>query len=698
MPVDLRLADVGRAFEPLTPIARVHIPKRLSEGVTLPDSGLSLTPADSRGAPLQGAEGEISGVSVLYANTQTDTDTVVKPTTLGVELSTLLRSSDSPRQLFFRLGLPAGASLRREAPSSPFQVVKEGQVIAMIAPPRAEDAEGVDVPVTMSVSGDLLALAVQLSPGEYQYPIDVDPTVTDTSESFNPGDWLFFTDDATSFGGNYEVVEGIRESKPYKYSGLVIGYRGGTYYTGDYGFFSYTTQGASRIYAFVASSVEESAYARGYVAPQYELRFGNGTVESGNGEEGKAEISFYQTGFHEHSGITVCAESACGPMPVSGSEQNAAYFEGKGIAEAGTGFFKFALTSSSVEINQEKAPTASFDTADATIEGVPNALLAGKWYKGSSVAAFGLDARDPGIGVESQGLSSPSKAGWGYPLRNEARNECQGVQCNQCYEPACAGKASGNGKLLQWGLSGASGGELPEGEDTVEAKVEDDVGLSATATAKVKLDNLAPHNITLSGLPSNHELGDGQHFLLKASATDGTSGTPSSGIASIVLYLDGQQIGGPQGFCSLGPCTGNAEWTLSGENYAAGQHILTVVATDNAGNVATEEFQVVIHHPENVSVGPGSVNPVTGELDLTANDVTISAPGGALTVARSYRSRHLAQGAEGPLGPQWSLSLGPQQSISRVSGGVVLTGSSKDESVSRARAKANSPRPRGTRD
>ena len=76
----------------------------------LSESGLSLTPASAQGAPLGGSEGVVDGASVLFANTETDTDTVVRPTTLGFEASTVLRSVDSPQQLLYRVGLPTGAS------------------------------------------------------------------------------------------------------------------------------------------------------------------------------------------------------------------------------------------------------------------------------------------------------------------------------------------------------------------------------------------------------------------------------------------------------------------------------------------------------------------------------------------------------------------------------------------------------------
>ena len=688
VPVDLSLNDVGTAFEPAMPVVGVRIPKRLADGVALADSGVSLTPVDAQGRPLAGSEGEVDGAGVIFANTQTDTDTVVRPTTSGFEASTVLRSVDSPQQFFFEVGLPAGARLvQRGGAQSAVQILEEGTTIAMVQAPLAVDAAGRAVPVSMTVSGNRLAVTVALTPGEYQYPVYVDPTVTDKSLSYDPGDWAFLTDDSGSF-------------EPEEYGGSLIDHdpnserTEGEYYEGDWGFFSYTTQGASRIYAFVSSSNEFRA-THTQIDDLLELRTGAGAVENGNGEDGKAMITESREGsVTERTGVTVCAESACGPVPVSGSEQNAAYFEQRAQGE-GWGNSFFSMTSASVEINQEVKPTASFDTSDSTIEGLSNALLSGKWYKATSNVMFGLDAVDTGIGVEKQGLSSPSKVDWGYTPKNEGRNGCEGAQCDQCYEPSCAGKRSGTGTPLSFSLTGAADGELPEGEDTVEGKVEDAAGLSATATAKVKIDNAPPHSITFSGLPSNHEISDGQHYALKASAMDGTTGTPSSGVASIVLEIDGQEIGNPGGGCSPGPCTGNEEWTLNGENYAAGEHTLTVVATDDAGNVASEEFHVKIHHPEGVDVGPGTVNPVTGQLSLSATDVSLGVPGGALTVSRSYRSRHLAQGAEGPLGPQWNLNLGAEQSLSRVAGGMILTGGSGEQIVFESKGSGEFTSPTG---
>ena len=673
VPVNLQLHEVGGAFEPTKPVSSVQIPKRVGSGIALRDSGVTVTPVDPGGAPLAGSEGAVVGATVMYANTQTDADTAVKPVTYGFDVSTVLRSTNSPHELYFRLGVPTGAKLvQAGGTSSAVRVMDEGVVLATVAPPTAVDAAGARVPVSMRLSGDTLALSVELAAGEYQYPVYVDPNVvTDKEILFSPGQWLFLTDNSEVFRGEGE-------------GGTLYDYCGCSehpkYFKGDWGFFSYTTQGASRIYEFVANAREFHESWSATVVDQFELRTGAGTIEPGLGEGGKAAITepLVGEGWVEHTGVTVCKETSCGPVAVGSGGQNAAYFEAKATGESlgnRTGF-NMQLTAASVFINQETAPTASFDTSSSTIEGLPNALLAGKWYKGSTNTVFAMNAVDTGIGVYKQGLSSTAKAGWGYTAKNEARNECRGVQCNECYEAPCIGIRSGNGKQLTFTSAGAAGGELPEGEDPIRGTVEDDVGLAANPTGTLKIDNLPPKSFTLSGLPSNHEISDGQHFLIKGGATDGVTGTLSSGISSILLELDGKPLGGAQGFCTPGPCTGPGEWTLNGEAYAAGQHALTLLATDNAGNVASEEYVVTIHHPEGAAVSPGTLNPTTGEMSLTASDVALGVPGGALTVIRSYRSRHLTQGTEGPLGPQWSLSLGPQASLSRVPGGMILTGSS----------------------
>ncbi len=82
-PIDLSLDEAGGAFQPVRADVGVSIPRQLANGVQLAGTGISLTPVDASGSLVGGSEGLVDGVSVIYANTLTDADTVVKPTTLG---------------------------------------------------------------------------------------------------------------------------------------------------------------------------------------------------------------------------------------------------------------------------------------------------------------------------------------------------------------------------------------------------------------------------------------------------------------------------------------------------------------------------------------------------------------------------------------------------------------------------------------
>ena len=178
--LDLGLDEVGGVFQAVRSDVALRIAKQLAGGVQLAGTGVSLTPVDASGSPLGGSEGVVDGATVLYANTQTDTDTIIKPLALGFDEATLLRSVESPVQLYFRLGVPEGASVvQAPGASGAVKVVQYGQTIASIQPPSALDAAGTQVPVQMTVSRDTLAVSVDDRSGEYQLPILVDPTVID---------------------------------------------------------------------------------------------------------------------------------------------------------------------------------------------------------------------------------------------------------------------------------------------------------------------------------------------------------------------------------------------------------------------------------------------------------------------------------------------------------------------------------------
>ena len=76
--------------------------------------------------------------------------------------------------------------------------------------------------------------------------------------------------------------------------------------------------------------------------------------------------------------------------------------------------------------------------------------------------------------------------------------------------------------------------------------------------------------------------------------------------------------------------------------------------------------------------------------------MSVSAPGSSLTVSRSYGSRHLTAGSEGPLGPQWSLSVGGQESLTKLpDGSVTLTAASGGQTTFTSNGKGGFDSPTG---
>jgi hypothetical protein len=266
--VNLNLSESGGAFEPATPVVGVRIPKRLADGVTLAGTGMSLTPVNAQGASLGGSEGTVDGAVVFFADTQTDSDTVVKPTTFGFEADTLLRSEDSPGELSFKVGLPQGASLVQPAGASgAVQVSAEGVVLATILVPSAQDAVGTAVPVSTSVSGDTLSVSVDDAAGEYQYPIDVDPVVEDdqVTGATKPTRWKFGPSGAAHFtSSGWKGTEALTVEST------------GTYAAREDGYLYYETQGESKIeHASITSSEKNT----GNVETVLDLAHLNGSEE-----------------------------------------------------------------------------------------------------------------------------------------------------------------------------------------------------------------------------------------------------------------------------------------------------------------------------------------------------------------------------------------------------------------------------------
>ena len=647
-PVDLGLHAVGGGFEPASPLVSVRIPQRVGEGVQLPSAGVSLTPVDSQGASLDGSEGVVDGATVDFANTQRDTDTILKPSSLGVDVSALLRSAESPESLYYRVGMPSGAKLvQADDGVGGVQVVKEGVAIAQIDPPMAHDAAGTKVPVSMSVSSDVLVVTVHHRAGSYEYPILVDPEFWDMWSGVVPGNWQFHE------SAGFTNIKG---------NGWLWEQHTGRFVVGDYGEFTEQTQGYTKIYeVYIKVAQWPAEYFEGSTPI-----FGSYLEIFYPGSEWHA-FPVYP---FEGGQLTLCSNSSCNAEGVTSnnsvrfgtdSEESSQYLEIHGLYQEP--FWGAELKEVATAIAQEKGKhsTVSYNTSSETFGGTVNVLDGSGAWIGPSSGEFEFEAKDGGLGVAHTKVEYFGTGGWKtYAEHNyESGTACVGLQC----------APSEHETYTYAGLT-REGRTLSEPESKIRVVASSPVPYSSSAEhgegeATLKVDTRPPHGITVSGLVEEggeFELGEVEAHL-KAQATDGEGSIASSGIRSIGVEIDEHEIGSSGGHCSAGPCTASNEWAISGAELGTGEHTLTIVATDNAGNIGTRTYGLNVHQASPVTVGPGSVNPESGDFAMEATDVNLSGGMGSLEVTRHYDSRNPKEGEEGPLGPQWTIGLGSLASL-----------------------------------
>jgi DNA-binding beta-propeller fold protein YncE len=686
-PIDLSLGEAGGAFQPARSRVGLHIPKRLADGVQLTGTGVSLTPVDASGSPLSGSEGAVDGASVLYANTQTDTDSLIKPTTDGFDADTLLRSVDSPQRLYFRVGLPTGAKLvQAKYGSGVVNVVKGGTVIATVLPPSAQDAAGTSIPVAMSVAGDTITLVVDDRAREYQFPIDVDPPFNDEqlTGATKPTRWKFCANGSTKC-----EKEKVYEEGPFKSSGwggtedLTLKTTG-TYHAKENGYLEYQTQGESKI---LEASISSSGKNTGNIETALNLSHLNGSEEV---DEDSRELA---AAGHEYgkSNWGVCDDYYVFKECIGG-EANAKYAAPHNVAKLeqsataeGSGENIATLYTANVEIYQENGPEEpKFNTTSPTLYNghayVQNVLYKNEnkpedWLSEDN-GAFEVKTKDPGVGISYFGVSVGA-----WVKRNELFKEgkCEGIQCPP-----------------EFNQTFTYNKEMSNGEVKAGVTVQDGIGYYGPGlNGTIKVDGTLPYDLALTGLPSSGVINEAQYHL-HAQALDGTAPTPSSGIKSLELGLEGFTLPGKSGSCTPGPCSATGEWTINGEALGAGKHTLTLVATDYAGTVEKKEYTITVRHAGALPVGPGAVDPITGAFRLGASDVSLSGGRGSLGVSRSYNSRQLTEGEQGPFGPQWSISVSGSQTVEQEStGNVVLVSSNGERTIFESNGKGGYISPKG---
>jgi DNA-binding beta-propeller fold protein YncE len=688
--IDLALESSGSAFVPTASPLGVRISKHLQGGVSTPESGVSLTPVNAAGRALQGSEGSLQGASVLYANTQTDTDTLAKPTSTGFELSAILRAQDSPHELFYRLGLPSGASLVQHHAHGPVLVVKEGLTLGMVRSPSAVDTAGSGVPVSMGVEGDVLSVSVDTA-GEYQYPLQVDPEYYDVSDRSLTG--TVWPAEGCKEGTNWVPIyssENLSYSFKKTYGcGSESYWREQSWYIQPVREYNasegvgirYRTKGESTIYNLEMWVVGENMPSQTETIVQYRY----GPEEESHDNEDTLSRGEKQTRYEDEP---LSMTSGYFHNPLETPRNNDVRLMDYTTKHESLYGFSTDIQDARVWIAQEESrhpetsstsacPQCGFNTTEAYPKEDPsreNVLYgSGKWLSPTQ-GALEVTSHDPGIGIS---LERVEGSGWDVeaPIYKEGR--CKGVQCEETYT-----------QPITWNPS------MDNGEYSVELFAENAAENYGVSYHTVKVDASKPYNLGFTGMSEyGAEISAAQHKLT-VHATDGKKPTPSSGIRSVSVSIDGgtpSELVGAN--CPEGECTASGSYTLGAESLSEGVHRLVVDAVSNSGVPAAEEFVFDVRHGSPVSVGPGSVDPTTGQLTLTASDVSLA---GASGVSRFYQSRNLAAGASGALGPQWAMSVGGGEGLTVLpSGSVVLVSGSGGKTTFTLNSKGELEAPKG---
>ncbi|HEX6780646.1 MAG TPA: hypothetical protein VF125_01310 [Solirubrobacterales bacterium] len=140
--------------------------------------------------------------------------------------------------------------------------------------------------------------------------------------------------------------------------------------------------------------------------------------------------------------------------------------------------------------------------------------------------------------------------------------------------------------------------ELAGGAHKVEVVATDAVGISQTKTIDIEThgDHTDPA-IALSGtMTQQASIGTTRPtYKLKVVATDtGPAAELKSGVASMVIKVDGTTVDSSSPGCPGGGCAITREWTLNSESYSVGSHTVEVRATDAAGRLATKTLTINI--------------------------------------------------------------------------------------------------------
>jgi hypothetical protein len=556
VPADLELVDHGSSFAPRSPYVKVGLSKRLANGIELLGSGVAVVPP-ALGDPI----GERAGGSVFWGNAGgQDTDIVATPLPWGFQVLGYLRSAESPEAIPLRLRLPIGAVATQDPTSGQIAIVRGDEKLATISPPVAYDADGTQVEASYVLNGSTLIARVAHRSADAHYPVVLDPVVVDNFQHWYTNGAM----DATGWENGYYTSDGIDRFNR--------AFSNGSFGRGLYLQTNDTLVKQDQAYwKFFAprglSSVEGSYIYRAdfnYVKMQTSndcLFFG---IERNYAWDAKDSYCIDPNYAH----FAMCKAPDC--SATAGTNSNAATFLMVARYSRATTFTAF-LGGAAVYLNDREPPSG----VTVIDRGHPDV-----WLSDTTFTPV-FSGYDKGLGVKQFKLTIPGQA---PRYRTHA---CQGDRHDRC--PAVA---STTDSRVSGDSFAVNTNTVPEGLNTMEARVIDFSGNSVAQTWTLKVDRSVP-TVNVTGLS------DGQHVSYAfASLVDIQATDPFSGVKSIEILVDGarQEITREQA-CDAGGCSMSRTWLFAPANYGPGSHTIEIKATDQIGQTRVLTYQVEVADP-----------------------------------------------------------------------------------------------------
>lgn len=285
---------------------------------------------------------------------------------------------------------------------------------------------------------------------------------------------------------------------------------------------------------------------------------------------------------------------------ISGSSDTSVSIDINGLSPVTTYYYRIAASNSAgISYGNESFFTTS-ESLDTTAPIGTISANSGVSYTNSTTVTLNLSATDS-VGVTgyyiSESLSYPSASASGWTS----------VTSTTSY--------SAN---ISYSLSGS------EGSKTIYVWYKDAAGnVSSTASATITLDTTVPTVTISSPTSSSTYTTTASTISLGGSASDSSSGISS------VMWSNNR--GGN------GTATGTASWSVSGISLSSGGNVITVTATDGAGNTGTDTLQVTYGTSSTVSVPVVSTGSASNVSTSSATlGGTVNANGGTTTVWFNY--------------------------------------------------------------